>query len=54
MTISGVTSGSSITVLIEPPPGPRQRCRPSASATPSGVAMPTQITARISVCLRAP
>ena len=39
ITISGVTSGSSMTVLIVPPPGPRQRCSPSASATPSGVAI---------------
>ena len=50
MTISGVTSGSSISVLTEPLPRPRQRCRPSASATPSGVATATQITASSSVC----
>ena len=50
MTISGVTSGSSISVLTVPLPRPRQRCSPSASATPSGVATATQITASSSVC----
>ena len=50
MTISGVTSGSSISELTVPEPRPRQRCSPSASATPSGVAMATQITASSSVC----
>ena len=49
MTISGVTSGSSISELTVPLPRPRQRCRPSASATPSGVATATQITASSSV-----
>ena len=33
-----------------PLPRPRQRWRPSASATPSGVATATQITASSSVC----
>ena len=39
ITISGVTSGSSIRTLTVPLPRPRQRCRPSASVTPSGVAI---------------
>ena len=38
MTSSGVTSGSSMSVLTGPLPQPRQRWRPSASATPSGTA----------------
>jgi hypothetical protein len=38
-TSSGVTSGSSISTLHGREPGPRQRCRPSASAVPSGVAI---------------
>ena len=50
MTISGVTSGSSIRPLTVPLPRPRQRWRPSASITPSGVATATQMTARSSVC----
>ncbi len=54
ITISGVTSGSSMTVLIVPPPGPRQRCNPSARATPSGVAMSTQTTPRKRVWRSAP
>src|SRR5690242_21737428 len=40
-------------VLTTPEPGPRQRCRPRASATPSGVATATQRTPRKSVCLKA-
>ncbi len=39
MTISGVTSGTSISELETPEPRPRQRDRPTASRTPSGVAM---------------
>ena len=53
MTSSGVTSGSSMSVLTEPLPHPRQRWRPSASATPSGTVTRTQMSARISVCSRA-
>ena len=53
ITISGVTSGSSMSTLTVPLPRPRQRCRPIASVTPSGVAMATQITASTSVCLSA-
>src|SRR6201999_4142504 len=39
ITISGVTSGTSISELAAPEPRPRQRARPSASSTPSGVAI---------------
>ena len=53
MTISGVTSGSSISVLTAPLPRPRQRWSPSASATPRGTAIATHTTARKSVCLSA-
>ena len=54
MTISGVTSGSSISVLTVLPPGPRQRCSPSARATPIGVATRTHMTPRNNVCFKAP
>jgi hypothetical protein len=53
MTISGVTSGSSMSTLTVPLPRPRQRCRPSASVTPSGVAISTEMRASTSVCLSA-
>ncbi len=46
MTISGVTSGSSMSTLTVPLPRPRQRCSPSASDTPSGVATRTHRIAR--------
>ena len=39
MTISGVTSGISMSELATPEPRPRQRARPRASSTPSGVAI---------------
>ena len=39
MTISGVTSGTSISELATPEPRPRQRASPIASSTPSGVAI---------------
>ena len=41
-------------MLTVPDPWPRQRCSPSASATPSGVATSTQRTPRKSVCRSAP
>ena len=47
ITISGVTSGSSIMMLTVPEPRPRQRCRPIASVTPSGVATSTEMIASI-------
>ena len=53
ITISGVTSGSSMSTLTVPLPRPRQRCSPSASVTPSGVAIATEMTASTSVCLSA-
>ncbi len=39
MTISGVTRGKSMSMLAGCAPRPRHRASPTASATPSGVAM---------------
>ena len=49
-TSSGVTSGSSISTFTGPDAGPRQRCRPSASAVPSGVAIAIASAASSSSC----
>ena len=49
-TSSGVTSGSSIRMFETPAPRPRQRCRPIASATPSGVAISIASPASSSEC----
>ena len=52
ITISGVTSGNSIRKFEEPDPRLRQRARPSASATPIGVAMMTSSVASFRLCSR--
>ncbi len=49
-TSSGVTSGSSISTFETPEPRPRQRCRPIASAVPSGVAISIASPASTSEC----
>ncbi len=49
-TSSGVTSGSSRTVLTPVASGPRQRCSPSASAVPSGVAISIVSAASSRLC----
>ena len=50
MTSSGVTSGTSISPFAAVPALLRQRCRPSASATPSGVAISIAKIASSSEC----
>src|ERR1700722_14470920 len=50
ITISGVTSGISISELAAAEPRPRQRARPSASRTPSGVAIAMSSAASSRLC----
>ena len=47
ITISGVTSGIGISAFAAPEPRPRQRVKPRASITPSGVAITMSRPARI-------
>src|SRR3954468_21126111 len=49
-TSSGVTSGSGISTLAVPDPRPRQRCSPTASAVPIGVATAIANPASTSEC----
>ena len=50
ITISGVTSGTSISEFEKPEPRPRQRASPSASSTPSGVAISMSSAASSRLC----